>query len=367
MAEIQMDDIPDLVHSTLKDLGRPRFQQIAQNMRQYEAVQQWFRKDKVQFEEGIGVRRNLMTRLSRQGRHLGITTTVSADIPQLMDDIQVPWRHYYTPWEFTYDELLANKGKALIYKVIQPRRMDALIGMAEDLEAKAWQSPTLADTLSPYGLPYWIVYTASTTGAFVGTYPSGHTTIAGLSLTDSPNFKNYSHTYTSVTKADLIKKMRKGFRAIRWRSPTTNMDYSKSSYESLRLYTNETTVASLEDVGEAQNENLGRDLAPLAEQGSPGAAKGTDVERANGELLFRRVPVRHVPQMDDTAVFTAPTNPVYMIDNSTFYPVCMTGDFMREEKPKQLENQPRVFRVDIWLTYNYICHDRRRNAVFATA
>lgn len=363
MPELQMDDIPDLVHSTLKDLGRPKFQQIAQNLRRYEAVGQLFKKDKVQFGDGIGVRKNLMTRLSRQGRHVGITTTVSGDIPQLMDDIQVPWRRYYVPWEFTYDDLLANKGESLIYNVITPRRMDALISMAEDLEAKLWQLPTSTNTLDPYGLPYWIVYNA--TAGFNGGAPSGHTTIAGLSLTDSPNYKNYTAQYTTVNKADLIKKMRTGFRAIQWHSPVSNQDYSKTNYDGLRIYTDETTVAALEDLGEGQNENLGRDLAPFGSANEPGLASGNDIAKAQGELLFKRVPIRHVPQLDDTAVYTAATNPIYLIDTGTFYPVCMKGDFMREEKPKQLQDQPRVFRVDIWLTYNYLCVDRRRNALFA--
>ena len=39
-------------------------------------------------------------------------------------------------------------------------------------------------------------------------------------------------------------------------------------------YVNEDTMSSLEDLGEAQNENLGRDIASM-----------------DGQIIFRRVPI----------------------------------------------------------------------------
>lgn len=355
MAVVSLTDIPDLVSTTLRHLGPNRFQQIAQPLQTFQVVSRWLKRDKVQFDSGIGIQRTLMNSLSRQARHVGVTHTVRVDIPTLLTLLRIEWVHAHVPWGFAYHEILTNSGEAMILNVLKPRRVDALLSLATELESKAWSVPAVGNTTEPLGIPYWIVYNAST--GFNGGAPSGYTTVGGVNLTTTPNFKNYTAQYTTVSKADLIKKMRTGHRKCRWIAPISNQDYRKEEYADFRLYTDSTTMAEFEDIGEGQNENLGRDLAPFG-----GAS---DVRYTDGTLLFRKAPLIVVDQLDDTAVYTANVNPVYMIDHSTFYPVCLQGDFMRESKPIQLQDQPNLFRVDVWLTYNYLCVDRRRNALFA--
>ena len=106
-------------------------------------------------------------------------------------------------------------------------------------------------------------------------------------------------------------------------------------------YVNEDTMSSFEDLGEAQNENLGRDIASM-----------------DGQIIFRRVPIIWVPKLDEDT-----TDPVYMIDHSTFYPVVLKGDYLRESDPKESAEAHNAYSIHVDLTYNYVCLDRRRNAV----
>jgi hypothetical protein len=360
MAELSLEQINDLYLGTLKELGRNRFQQIAQPLQRYPVISRWFRKNKVQFDEGLGIQRSLMITLSNQARHTGVLTTDMVDIPSLMAQLSVNWRHMQNAWAFAYQEILTNKGKALVYNVLQPRRTDCLLSIAAELEAKAWTLAAAGDTTLPWGLPYWIVYTSSgatAPGAFTGGYPSGYSTLAGIDLTTAPNFKNYCGTYSAVTKSDLINTMRSGHRKIFWDSPVDVTDYRKGQYGDLQCYTDETTLRAFETVGESQNENLGRDLAPFG--GSD------DVKYVEATLTFRRHPIRWIPQLDDTNVYTAATNPVYMVDHATFYPVCLAGDYLRESPVLRAPEQHNLFRVFVDLSYNYLCVDRRRNAVFS--
>ena len=353
-------DIADFVSSTLADLGPLRFQQIAQTLQSYPVLGKWLKKNKMTFDSGNGIQRNLMGKLSGQASHVGLLDTDTYAIPDLMSQLNVPWKHAQTKWGFIYQtDILMNSGRSAVYKVIEPRRQDALISLAEELEAKAWSAPNVADTTHPYGLPFWIVDNATT--GFNGGLPGDHTTVAGINLTDNPTFKNYTGRYTNVTKGDLITKMRTGFRKIGWQSPVSHQDYRNGNGQKMQLYTNETTVNSLETVGESQNENLGRDLASVE------AGAGKDVGTVDMQLVFRRHPIFWVPQLDDTAVFTAATNPIYCVDHSTFYPVVLKGDYLREGDAKEVPGQHNVYRVFIDLSYNYLCVDRRRNAIFATA
>ncbi len=198
----------------------------------------------------------------------------------------------------------------------------------------------MSDTKLPYGLPYYIVKNATT--GFNGGAPSGHTTVAGVSLTDSPTFKNYTAAYVSVTKPDLVKKMRTAARKIKFVSPVQVPEYRGSQRQ--HIYVNETTIADIETLGENQNENLGRDIASQ-----------------DGRMVFHGNPIVYVPQLD-----TDTSNPVYMVDHGTFYPVCLKGDYLRESENKA-PNQHNLTQYFVDLTYNFLCVDRRRNAVIYIA
>ena len=361
MAELAIEQINDLVTGTLKELGRGRFQQIAQPIQQFEIVSRWFKKDKVQFDEGLGIQRNLMISTSKQARHTGIMSTDSVDIPQLMAQLTVNWRHAMVGWGFAYQEVLVNKGKALIYNILKPRRTDALLSMASELETKAWTAPINGDTLLPWGIPFWVVYpgTAGTTPVFTGGLPTGFSTFAGLDLTAVPNFKNLACQYTTVSKGDLISNMRVGHRKVFWVSPVSVADYGKGPYMNLSYYTDNTTFTAFEAAGEAQNENLGRDLAPMG--------SATEVRYVEGVLTFRRHPIRWIPQIDDTSIMTSATatNPVYGIDHAAFYPVCLAGDYLRESPLIRAPGQHNVWRLFFDISYNYLCTDRRRQQVYS--
>lgn len=334
-------DIPDMVAATLDDLGRMKFQQIAQDLVSYEVFTKWFRQDKVMFSDGIGIQRTLMSRLSGNASHVGLTHVDNTNTNDILDQLNVPWRHAQTFWSFSYQMGLMNRGASLVVDVVQPRRADAMICLARELEDKAWASPTATNKTDPYGLPYWIVKNSST--GFNGGYPSGHSTVGGVSFVDSPNFKNYTGQYVTVSKANLIKMMRTAHRKCNFVSPVDINDYRSGNGSRYRLYMNEATISNFEDVGEAQNENLGRDVASIDGM----------------SMAFRGNPMRYIAKLDEDT-----TNPVYGVDHAVFYPVCLRGDFLRESGPIMAPSQHNWWNVFVDLTYNYICLDRRRNFVF---
>ena len=336
-------DIGDMVKSTLDDLGRLRFQQIAQNLVDYEVFNSWFKKDKVSFDSGIGIKRTLMTKLTGAAKHVGLMDTDSVTIKDVIEQLEIPWRHAQTSWGFIYQETLMNRGGAMVVNVVKPRRAAALIDLVEELEDKAWSAPAAANKTEPYGVPYWITKSSDT--GFNGGDPTGHEDTAGIDRDTTPNFRNYTAQYASVSKTDLIKKLRTAHRKCGFKSPITIQDYRGTKGQRYRNYVNESVISSVEDLGEAQNENLGRDIASM-----------------DGTITFRNHPVIWVPKLDSDT-----KNPWYGLDHSTFYPVCLTGDYLRESDAKQAPNQHNVYQVFVDLSYNFLCVDPRRNWVMATA
>ena len=336
-------DYLDLVKVTLRELGPMRFQQIAQTYQDLEVFPRWFKKDRVTFDHGIGIQRTLMTKIDENAaRYVGFTEPDTTSIIDVLDQIQVNWVHMVTSWSLIYQtDLLMNRGKALVLNVLKPRRAAALIGLAELLERTAFGSPPAStNTTDPWGVQYWIVQDAST--GFNGAAASGHTTKAGVDPTDATGFKNYTGTFGAVTKPDLIKSMRTAHRKCRFKSPVKIADYRSNLYDRYRIYTDETNISSFEDVGEGQNDNLGRDIASM-----------------DGSMFFRKHPIIWVPYLD-----TMVNHPVYMLDMSTFYPVCLAGDYLRESDPVVNTNNHNTYTVNVDLTHNYLCVDPRRSAVF---
>ncbi len=336
-------DINDLVVGTQKDLGRPDFQQIAQSLTDYEVFPVWFKKDKVTFDSGVGIQKTLMNRIPDVARHVGWTEADAPNISDLLTQMSIPWRHATTNWSYKRQEMLMNRGKSRIVNVIEARRAGAMIDMVETLETAGWSAPgDSTDDTEPFGIPYWVVKSAST--GFNGGAPSGFTTVAGVNLTTTPTFKNYTAAYVAVSKPDLIKKMRTMKRKTAFKSPVDISDYIKGRGMRYRIYMNEETISTIEEVGESQNENLGRDIA--------------SIDGVN--MAFRGFPLRYVPQLDgDTS------NPVYFIDHSTWQPVCLAGDYLRESDPVRDPEKHDWYTVYVDLTYNYVCFDRRRNGVIS--
>jgi hypothetical protein len=334
-------DIADLVTGTQKDLGRLKFQQIAQSLTDYEVFPVLFKKDRVTFDSGTGIQKTLMSRLPDVARHVGWTEEDSPSISDLLTTLSIPYRHATAHWSYKRQEMLMNRGSSRITDIIKARRIGALTNLVEVFENAGWTAPsTSGDDTEPYGFPYYLV--KNNTVGFNGTVPSGHTYVAGVDHAVHTGWKNYTGQYVTVSKGDLIKKMRTMRRKTGFKPPVDADDYTRGKGMRYRIYMNEATVSTIEEVGESQNENLGRDIASL--------------DGVN--MAFRGFPLRYVPKLDaDT------TDPVYFIDHGTWQVCALAGDWMRETDPIRDPDKHDWWTVYLDCTYNFLCFDRRRNGV----
>lgn len=333
-------DLRDLTLGTLKHLGKLKFNQVAQNLVRYEVMGRVMRRDKVQFDSGTGIQRTLMVDHSNAARNVGLYQKDAVNVGDVLEQIEIPWRHTTTNYAFDRRELAMNGGESKIVDLLKVRRTDGMLSLIELMEANFWGAPVNElDKTTPWGVPLWVVKNASE--GFNGdkistwsTYPGG---------LNHAKFRNYTAQYAAVTKADLILKMRKAHRQTGFESPINIPDYRSGRGDQFRLYVNETTLEALENLGESQNENLGRDLAPM-----------------DGTITFRRNPIVWVPYLDaDTS------NPIYMLNFGYFHPVFLKGEYLREGEPKPAPEQHTVSVIHIDLTWNTLCTDRRRQAVLS--
>lgn len=343
MPNLQADDIVDLVKTTQKDLGELKWTEIATDLQEHVALPHLLSAEKVGFDSGYGIQWNLMTEHSGAAHDTGLYAVDNVNVADVMQQAFIPWRHVTTSYAIERRELAMNREPRRIVDLVKVRRADAMLGLAEHMEARFWQAPTGPNDDRLFGVGYWTVYNATT--GFNGQNPAGFSDVAGLDSTATAfsRWRNFTAQYTNVTQADLIKKWREAAVKTHFKPLASMNQPSYAGADKYGYYTNYAVLGTLEEELRTQNDNLGNDIAPK-----------------DGQVVFRRVPVTYVPYLDKAA-----NDPIYGINWSVFQPVFLSGEYMREMGPNVASNQHTVLNTHIDCTLNVRCTNRRRLFVLA--
>lgn len=353
MPNLNVAALDDLVAGTLENWDAPGFQMIAQQLQEYVVMPKWLKKNRLTFEGGESTKRNLMLKRNRTADRKFMFATVSVGVPNLLSTTTVEWVHLRDSYAYDLKEALINKGSKMLTNVLEPRRANTMLNMAESLEEDAFQLRDSADEERPNGIPYYVVPDASYTAAgFNGKNPSGHSTCAGIDASSSTNanWRNWTDEYTAVTRDDLLKKMRTALRKTKFAAAIATPSQYVQAADKYCLYMREQTINDFEDLLDAQNDN-----------------HGADVGKYMDKTVFQMHPLTWVPQMEESTFSLASRYPIYFINHDTFQMIVLEGDYLRQQGPMPAASQPDVREVHMSITYKFLCIDRRRNGIILKA
>lgn len=343
---LQAAQIADLVTTTLNELGELKFTDLMSDYQNTIILKRTMKKNKMTFDAGPEVSFNVITDQNNSARFVGLGAEDRVDIPNVMTTGKVPYRHITWNWAIERREIAMNRTPRRIVDLAKTRRIAAFGSAIIAFEKRGWRVPGSTDDLNPYGIPYWIVKsnTAVTTAdGFNGSVPSGYTVVGNLNPTTYPRWKNYATQYTALTKDDGIRKMRRAMVYTDF-EPLVDDIPEYNTGDDYGLYTNYAVIGSLEEQLEAQNENLGKDIASM-----------------DGQAMFRRMPFKFVKELDlDT------TNPIYGINWGEFKTMGLRGEWMNETAIDKQPGQHTVSATHTDCSFNWFCRNRRRNWVIAT-
>ena len=238
-----------------------------------------------------------------------------------------------------------------IIREIDIRRHSAFNDYFELMEAALWSSPASdsASPRTPLGIPFWIQKSTTTPGGgFTGGDPSGHSSgAANINVADVPNWKNWSGNYTSVSRDDLIAKMRKAIAHTYFQAPKQFAELGNGKGDSdWAFYTTYSVIEDMEKLLESRNDNLGVDLAKYA-----------------GSVVVKGNPVIWVPYLDSNDS----SNPIYGVNHKVLQYHYKTGKDMLWHPPQKAARQhtTREVHMDSW--GQFICLNRRRLFVLYVA
>jgi hypothetical protein len=345
-------DLLDLTRTTLENLPDQEFE-VALDFQRYHVCNQWFRGDRTEVDSGTSIKRNIILDTSGNAKFVRLYQKTAIGVTDVQQHITAPWVQAQTHWSIERREALRNRAPARFVRLIQSRRVDATVDLADLLERRAWSAPQSAtDDLNPRGVPYWISFRddGSSGEGFDGDtirYAGGtssSTDKGGINPSDAANakWKNWAATYTSVN-ADFVQKMRKAFHATHFESPLLAKDLEAGPASMYRLYMNLDTLTMYEDLATKQNDNLGRDVDPF-----------------HGITVFKKVPIHFTPQLDGFSVTGGSggantPDPVYGINHAKFIPFVLEGDWMRESDPMMDVELHNVITTFVDSSFQFMC------------
>ena len=257
---------------------------------------------------------------------------------------------------------LQSNNAITIFNFVKTKMAQMYQSWYDLLEPALWGSPQYADDdVTPYGLAFWIQkmsnsdYASHPEGGFYGMDPvlpknattETPTTVnrAGISSSTYARWRNYCNQYTNISKDDLIKKMRRAFRSVDFKSPVKQITEPSLGGKGCGIYVNLDTIGTMEELLEAQNMNLGNDLASK-----------------DGKCVFKGHEVCYAPILNDDA-----TDPVYMINWKTLALGVLAGWKEHLSEPMVVENQHNSRQVFLDGGLNMICTNLRTQAVIHKA
>jgi len=346
-----VEQLTGLVNSTISHYGKKKVTDIAADYQDYVVMDKLMKDGKIVYNGGKDYKFNVTKTLGGNARHVGLFQTDDVNVTDSIVQGTVPWKFTQTSYAFdTREEAINSADPTQIVDHIRLRRDREMAGLVELCEQDFWANNATDDTSNktPFGLPYWVCKSSAKTAiadhGFIGGDPSGFTSgAAGLAVATYPNYQNYAGNYTSVTKDDLVKFMRRACRQTDFKSPIKHPNYDTSgTSQRFQIYVNNDTIEEFEEAGEAQNENLGRDMASM-----------------DGTITFKKNPIIWVPFLDaDTSA------PVYMINWGVFHMACLK-DWVLKENTKPAPQQNNVVQTFVELGWNTACEDRRKQAVLS--
>lgn len=344
LAFSEIDDAVNLTQQKL--IKRGAFVDLQTDLADHVAARELWPDRQKKFDGGHPWRFDCQIDHNHSAKAVGLFEVDGTALADTMINGTVQPRHVNAHYIYDQREPDFQRGGHAIVNLVKTRYVAMMVSFFEYLEEVLWGKPaTSADTKTPYGLKYWVISNA--TEGFNAENPTGFS--SGRAEIDSTatgqeRWANWAGRYVAVSKQDLVRKMRKGHRRTRFRSPVSHATPDLGAMKN-GIYTCDAVIGLLEELLEDQNMNLGNDLASK-----------------DGKTLFKGTPVQYAPYLDNDA-----QNLIYMLDWKWLAIGVMPGWENNLGKPYRVPNMHTVRRVDLDASLNMVCSDLRRQSVYSIA
>jgi hypothetical protein len=236
-------------------------------------------------------------------------------------------------------------------------------------ERARWINPTGPNDgsngqIAVFGIPHYVVSSATAAVGQNGAAPTGYTTVSGLSRTTHPELSNWTATATDMSVNGGQKKLSDMIDLMQWNCPKELPGEEKATHNYV-IESHRTPYALWQDQQYAfiGDTNISADPAKLRGNNMVG----------NG-LMFRGIPWKWVDALSQATTRDGTANPaynsaqpVYLLDKSTWVIYGADGLFMNESAPKEDGDNHNVFNMHMDTIYQRTCINPGANGVITFA
>jgi len=354
---ITINQARDLGIATLKSFEQDMFQ-ITLKHQTYEMLNQFFKPGKKKTDSGKYITRDIVLRDSNQAQHVNMYETTTPGVANTAEEIVVNWTHARVDYSYSRKEINMNKNNPVrIYNLLEQRRKNAFIDLANLLEEDAWKTPTSSsDTKSPHGVPGWIGQmdngTTAGSSGFIGYTPNYWTTSnsrynagsVACSATENPRWANYYADHQGTINETTLDILDTAFRKTHFKSPMFAKQAidPKSDFSNFRMFTTNDVLKELNKMARKSDDALGPDLGKYA-----------------GSVIFKGVPFVYADFLDTAKQYVYGSDPIFGVNFNHFYPVILDGEEFLESEPMTEVGQPDTLTIYVDVSYGFICDNRR--------
>jgi len=342
---IQFADIDDAVIATQEHLVKKgAFLDLQTDLSDHVAVRELWKGRRKVFDGGDDWQFQAQIDHNHSARAVSLFETDGSSVTDTLVEGYMRPRHVNAHYIYDQREKAFQRGGKAIVDLVYSRYVAMMVSFYEKMEEFLWGSPSATDNKTPHGVSFWVQKCASGENGFKGVDPSGYEAIGRAHILTSANARwvNWASDYAAVSKEDLIRKMREASMKTRFRSPVSHSQPDVGGMGN-GIYANYNTVSLMEEILETQNMNLGNDVASK-----------------DGKTVFKGTPLTYVPKLD-----ADDTDPVYMLDWKKLAVGVLAGWENQLSKPYMVPNKSKVRRIDLDCSFEMICTDLRRQAVFS--
>lgn len=352
MSVLHVDQLSDFIELTLDNFKKKSWVDLSLDNQHLIFAEKFLSgKRRTPFQGGGHINYKIQTSNTGTAKWSELFSVDQTAVKDLMVTAKVPFVKSTVNFSFDVAEEAFQSDRETIIREVDIRRHSAMNDMLTLQEEGLWNAPSSSteSPRTPFGIPFWIQKSATTPGGgFTGGDPSGFSAgAAGVSVSDVPNWKNWSGNYTSVSRDDLVAKMRKAIAHTYFQAPKQFAELAGGKGDSdWAFYTTYSVLEDLEKLLESRNDNLGVDLAKYA-----------------GSVVVKGNPVIWVPYLDSNDS----SNPIYGVNHKTLQYHFKTGYDMKWSPPMKAANQHTVRNVFCDSFGTLCCFNRRRNFVLYVA
>lgn len=342
---VMPDQLDDFLNTTVESYEKGSWVDISLEHQEYTFAEQYGSKEPPS-KGGQQITWDLQVKNLDNARW---TELYSVDVTRQKNIIQQAsqqWAKATANYIIDVDEIDLQRDGEEIISLVDAREHSMYNDAFELFEEGLWGSPA-SSTENPRkmsGIPFWIQKNA--TKGFSGGNPSGFTSGAGgLDADTYLRWKNYSNTYATVNRDDLVDSWIEAANFCQFKAPHSYKQLDGASPR-WQFHTTFRALKPMWQFLDTRNDNL-TDLAGMAAD----------------DAKFMGIPVRVAWVLENTSGVTDTSDPIYGCDWSTMELYGKRGGFMRTTPFKEAPNQHTVRERHMDTFLNICCKNRRRNFV----